>query len=225
MNGEPLEPNHGQPVRLIVPGWYGVASVKWLTEIELVERSFDGHFQTEKYTIQQETAAGVANAPVQHMAVKSEIIRPRAGETVGLGSYRVFGVAWAAEEAVRDVTVSSDGGNTWQQAQLIDPSARYSWTLWEYLWKISTPGTHQLMARAVSGNGQAQPAHHDSLRGGYMINFVRPLHVVRQARRPRRKPSRQSIPCSCVISRKCSSNEQPTLQNEALVYVRQGFRE
>lgn len=183
MNGEPLEPNHGHPLRLIVPGWYGVASVKWLTDIELVERPFEGHFQTQKYTIQRETPTGAETSPVQHMAVKSEFIRPRTGESIGPGSYRVFGVAWAGEDIVAEVSVSCDGGTTWQRARLIDPRAPYSWTLWEYLWKISTPGTYRLMARAVSASGQVQPSRHDPLRGGYMINFVRPLEVRVEQRR------------------------------------------
>src|SRR5262245_4366307 len=95
MNGETLEPSHGFPLRLLVPGWYGVASVKWLRCIEAVEQPFRGYYQTVKYTIQRVTGRGQEMIVVGPMAVKSEIIRPRAGETLGLGTNRLFGVAWA----------------------------------------------------------------------------------------------------------------------------------
>jgi DMSO/TMAO reductase YedYZ molybdopterin-dependent catalytic subunit len=131
MNGELLEPAHGFPVRLFVPGWYGVASVKWLDRIEVLDRPFQGYFQSTKYTVQRSTPHGLETEVVGPMAVKSEILRPHAGTVVGLGSNRVFGVAWAGEEAVAAVEVSTDGGATWARAELLGPHAPYSWTLWE----------------------------------------------------------------------------------------------
>src|SRR5207253_6025053 len=103
MNGELLEPIHGFPLRLFVPGWYGVASVKWLKRIEVVERPFKGYFQTKKYTIQRRSPRGDETVIVGPMAVKSEIIRPSAGVVLGLGTNRVFGVAWGGEEAIAGV--------------------------------------------------------------------------------------------------------------------------
>jgi DMSO/TMAO reductase YedYZ molybdopterin-dependent catalytic subunit len=178
MNGELLDPNHGYPLRLFVPGWYGVASVKWLERIELVDRAFQGYFQSVKYTVRrriQETAE--ETVVLGAMAVKSEIIRPAAGATLAVGSNRVFGVAWAGEAAVARVEVSTDGGETWGEAELLGPRARYSWTLWQYLWEIAQPGAYTLMARATSTDGQTQPTEHDPLNGGYQIHFCRPTGV------------------------------------------------
>jgi len=177
MNGELLEPNHGSPLRLLVPGWYGVASVKWLRRIELLDHAFQGYFQYNKYTVRRRTSAGESTVVVGPMAVKSEIIRPQAGEMLGLGANRLFGVAWAGEEPIGRVQVSADGGRTWNEAELIGPTARYSWSLWEYLWEVTIPGTYQLLARAITSGGEAQPSEHDPLNGGYLIHHSRPTTV------------------------------------------------
>jgi DMSO/TMAO reductase YedYZ molybdopterin-dependent catalytic subunit len=176
MNGELLEPSHGFPLRLFVPGWYGVASVKWLKRIEVLDRPFQGYFQTTKYTIQRAGACGLERVMVGPMAVKSEIIRPEEGAVLGLGTNRIFGVAWAGEQAVEAVEVSTDGGRSWSPARLLGLQAPYSWTLWEYLWEIGQPGSHTLLARARSRD-RLQPAKHDPLLGGYMIHFSRPRQV------------------------------------------------
>lgn len=177
MNGEPLEPAHGFPVRLLVPGWYGVASVKWLRRIELLDRPFGGYFQTTKYTVRRRAAGGTETVVVGPMAVKSEVVRPHAGEVLGVGTNRIFGVAWAGPEAVARVDVSADGGRTWAEAELLGPRAPYSWALWEYLWEVADPGDYTLLARATSAGGQVQPLEHDPLNGGYLIHHCRPRPV------------------------------------------------
>ncbi|HEV3117177.1 MAG TPA: sulfite oxidase, partial [Gemmataceae bacterium] len=178
MNGEPLEPVHGFPLRLFVPGWYGVASVKWLQRIVALAEPFTGYFQTKKYTIQKRTSKGDAITIVGPMAVKSEIIRPSAGAVLGVGTNRLFGVAWAGEEAVARVEVSTDAGRTWTVAELIGPRAAYSWTMWEYLWEVTVPGDYELLVRATSAAGRVQPLGHDPLLGGYMIHYARPTPVL-----------------------------------------------
>jgi DMSO/TMAO reductase YedYZ molybdopterin-dependent catalytic subunit len=183
MNGEPLEPVHGFPVRLLVPGWYGVASVKWLRRIEVVDRPFRGYYQTVKYTVQRRSAQEVETVAVGPMAAKSEIIRPHAGEVLGVGTNRLFGIAWAGPEAVARVEISTDGGQNWDEAEFIGPRAPYSWALWEYLWEVAAAGEHSLLARAVSASGQVQPREHDRLHGGYRIHFSRPRTVRVQATR------------------------------------------
>jgi DMSO/TMAO reductase YedYZ molybdopterin-dependent catalytic subunit len=177
MNGELLEPEHGAPVRLFVPGWYGVASVKWLRRIEVLDRPFGGYFQSVKYTVCRRTAAGVEAVAVGPMAVKSEIIRPEEGAVLGVGTNRVVGVAWAGEEAVASVEVSADGGRSWGRAELVGPQAAYSWTMWEYLWEAADPGDHVLLARARSAGGRVQPVEHDPFNGGYLIHHSRPRPV------------------------------------------------
>jgi DMSO/TMAO reductase YedYZ molybdopterin-dependent catalytic subunit len=177
MNGEPLEPNHGFPLRLFVPGWYGIASVKWLRRLEVIDHPFGGYFQTKKYTIRQRTPAGLETVVVGAMALKSEFVRPRPDAVLNVGANQLFGVAWGGEETIGRVEVSTDGGSTWSEADLIGPRAAYSWSMWEYLWEVSEPGAYTLLARAISASGQVQPAQHDPLRAGYMINFSRPVPV------------------------------------------------
>jgi DMSO/TMAO reductase YedYZ molybdopterin-dependent catalytic subunit len=177
MNGEPLEPAHGFPLRLFVPGWYGVASVKWLQRIEVLDRAFAGYYQTHKYTVERNTSRGLERVIVGPMAVKSEIIRPQEGGILGVGVNRVFGVAWAGEEQVSGVDVSTDGGRSWSEAVLLGPHAPYSWTMWEYLWETGQAGRYSLLARARSADGRVQPLEHDPLNGGYLIHHARPLAI------------------------------------------------
>ncbi len=177
MNGEPLTRSHGAPVRLIVPGWYGVCSVKWLTRLEVLDRPFDGYFQTVHYTIREKDAAGERVVCLTRTYVKSEIIRPGVGDELAPGVHQVSGVAWAGEEPVTGVEVSTDAGRTWTSARLVGPQAPYSWTHWEFLWQVDCPGEYCLMSRATTATGDTQPAAHDDLRGGYAINFIRPHPV------------------------------------------------
>jgi DMSO/TMAO reductase YedYZ molybdopterin-dependent catalytic subunit len=177
MNGEPLTPSHGFPARLLVPGWYGVASVKWLTRIEASRVPFRGYFQTVKYTIKRGGADGEETVPLGEMAIKSEIVRPFAGEAVGLGKQRVFGLAWAGEEPVAKVELSTDGGQTWRETELLGPWAPYSWMMWEYLWNVREAGSHELLSRATSVSGRRQPTQYDPRYSGYMIHFSRPIPV------------------------------------------------
>ena len=177
MNGEPLDPIHGYPLRLFVPGWYGVASVKWLRRVAVLDRPFRGYFQSVKYTVERRTARGVETEVVGPMMPKSEVIRPRAGDALGLGGNRFFGVAWSGEDSVGRVEVSTDGGATWRDTTLIGPQAPYSWTLWEYFWEAESPGEHAVLVRATSSRGRVQPAEHDALNGGYLIHHSRPLRL------------------------------------------------
>jgi DMSO/TMAO reductase YedYZ molybdopterin-dependent catalytic subunit len=191
MNGELLEHEHGFPARLFVPGWYGVASVKWLDRIEVLDHSFRGYFQSVKYTVQRPGPKGVLQSvPATSMAVKSEILRPQPGAVLGVGTNRLFGIAWAGEQAVAAVEISTDSGATWGRAQLMGPRARYSWSLWEYFWEVSEPGSYSLLARAISDDGETQPLGHDPRNGAYMIHHSRPMIVrVERARRLHDQPS------------------------------------
>jgi DMSO/TMAO reductase YedYZ molybdopterin-dependent catalytic subunit len=177
MNGELLDANHGFPLRLFVPGWYGVASVKWLHRIEVLDHPFAGYFQTKKYTIQRGVNGALEPVLVGPMAIKSEIIRPTAGATLGVGTNRIFGVAWAGEEAVTRVEISTDCGKSWSDAELLGPRAPYSWAIWEYLWEVAQAGEYALLARAISVGGRVQPREHDPYNGGYQIHFSRPIEV------------------------------------------------
>jgi DMSO/TMAO reductase YedYZ molybdopterin-dependent catalytic subunit len=177
MNGEALEPNHGAPLRLFVPGWYGVASVKWLRTMRVIDHAYPGFFQTIKYSIDRGSGAGKRRQPLGPGVVKSEILFPRDGDELGVGTIRIGGVAWAGEERVTRIDVSTDGGRTWQAAHLKGIQQRYSWCQWEALWTVTAPGEYALVARAHTETGQAQPFEYDPDNLGYLINVVRPARV------------------------------------------------
>jgi DMSO/TMAO reductase YedYZ molybdopterin-dependent catalytic subunit len=195
MNGEPLEPIHGFPLRLFVPGWYGVASVKWLTKITALREPFRGYYQYDHYTVKRQTATGVERVTVGPMQVKSEIIVPRNGAVLGRGTNRIFGVAWAGQEPIARVEVSTDGGATWRDAELVGPRAPYSWTLWEQLWDVATPGRYAIAARATSASGVTQPSEHDPHNGGYQIHHVRSIAITVEGAReaPARRADRDTL--------------------------------
>ncbi len=96
---------------------------------------------------------------------------------LSLGDQRFFGAAWAGEDSVSRVEVSTDGGETWTEATMMGPQAPYSWTLWEYRWRAESEGEHKILARATSSSGRVQPEGHESLNGGYLIHHSRPLQV------------------------------------------------
>lgn len=177
MNGEALEPNHGAPLRLFVPGWYGVASVKWLRRMTVIDHAYPGHFQTVKYTIDQPTPQGPQRVPLGPGRTKSEILIPRAGTILSPGTNRIAGLAWTGESHITRVEVSTDGGRTWQAAHLQERPQPYSWCRWECLWTVASPGDYTILARARAANGDAQPDAYAPGNLGYLINHVLPRQV------------------------------------------------
>jgi hypothetical protein len=101
-----------------------------------------------------------------------------------VGANRIFGIAWAGDEPIARVDVSTDAGQNWSPAQLLGRPQPYCWTLWEYLWEAATPGSYTLLARAQAADGQLQPLQHDVHNGGYVIHHSRPTHVRVEAVRP-----------------------------------------
>lgn len=180
MNGQPLPPLHGFPVRAIVAGWYGMASVKWLKRIVVTDRPYQGFFQTFMYTIWERRKDGLpALVPVTEIAVKSQIARPTQYEVVSAASsYRIFGAAWSGESPIAKVEISTDGGKSWEQARLDKRSAPFAWRLFEYEWRVpSRRGRHVLMSRATDDSGQTQPLERDNDRRDAMITHVQRIEV------------------------------------------------
>jgi DMSO/TMAO reductase YedYZ molybdopterin-dependent catalytic subunit len=179
MNGQPLTPEHGFPVRLVVPGYYGMASVKWLTKITVSAQPYAGYWQTLEYAYWQRTHGQPTLVPVAEMLVKSEIARPALHEAVPAGQpYRVFGAAWTGESEVASVDVSTDGGQSWQPARLLGEAVPFAWRLWEYDWTPpATPGRCILQARATDRAGRTQPTTHDPDRRNYMITKISSVEV------------------------------------------------
>ncbi len=172
MNGEPLTPSHGAPVRLVVPGWFGMASVKWLTRIEVRSAEYTGYFQRQRYVYDE--AAGIT--PVTRMRVKSMITSPTDGARC-TPDVVVEGWAWSGEGAITQVEVAVDGGDRWIRAELGTPVSEYAWTPWTCVLSLP-PGTRcALRSRATDAAGNVQPAVIPWNRLGYGNNAVRTIVV------------------------------------------------
>ena len=179
MNGEDLPPEHGFPVRAIVPGWYAMASIKWLQRIIVTDRPFTGYYQTLDYAYWQRRGDIAELTPLSEMQVKAEIARPAEGETVPANTnVRVCGAAWACDAEITKVELSMDSGATWKDAKLLGESNSNAWRLWEFTWQTpSQPGKQTLIARATDSLGRTQPVLRDPDRGTYMINHLLPIEV------------------------------------------------
>jgi DMSO/TMAO reductase YedYZ molybdopterin-dependent catalytic subunit len=173
MGGQPLSPEHGFPLRLVVPGHYGMRSVKWLTRITATERPFDGHFP-RRYRYRGEP--GLADGtPVGPMRVRSLIAQPADGERLAPGQIAVRGIAWSGHGPVASVEVAA--GGTWMPARLdrqADDAAPVRWAL---DWTPSVPGVYALAVRATDAAGNEQPGAPVWNEGGYGNNVVHRIGV------------------------------------------------
>lgn len=177
MNGVPLPRAYGGPVRALIPGWYGTYQVKWLTRLEVIDRSFDGVFMTRSWRLRRTVNGSLRDEPVSQIAVKSLITSPGPGQRLGLGAQTIRGLAWSGGNDIASVRVTTDGGATWSFAELLDPSAPYAWRMWELRWQPSAPGGYTLMARATDTSGAAQPFGYDLDRNGFEVNQVQSVKV------------------------------------------------
>jgi DMSO/TMAO reductase YedYZ molybdopterin-dependent catalytic subunit len=179
MNGEKLSATHGFPLRAIVPGWYAMASVKWLRRIIVTARPFNGYYQSLDYSYWDRSGPLPSLAPLTAQQVKAEIARPEPGETVPANTtVRVHGAAWSSDAEIAKVEVSLDSGTTWHLAKLSGQSVKNAWRLWDYDWRTpDKPGRTVLMARATDSRGRFQPIERDQDRGTYMINHILPINV------------------------------------------------
>ncbi len=179
MNGKDLPAGNGFPLRAVVSGWYGMASVKWLSRITVVESPFRGNFQTFDYTYWRRDGDRLVVEPLTTLAVKSQIARPTLHEVIRAGSdYRIYGAAWTGEADVTKVEVSTDGGKTWQTAKLLGEKVPFAWRLWELPWKApKQPGRYRLMSRATDSKGQTQPEKHNRDSRAYRIHHTLAVEV------------------------------------------------
>ncbi|MFN2432485.1 MAG: sulfite oxidase [Gemmatimonadota bacterium] len=176
MNGEPLTPDHGFPLRLLVPGWYGVASVKWLSSLTLAAEPFRGYFQRERYVYEAERGTP-DGTPVRRMRVRALVARPENGAAMRRGLIDVAGTAWSGEAAVARVEVSVDGGASWDEAMLGEGGAPGVATPWRFTWHAQEPGFHVLSARATDAAGRTQPLEPVWNAHGYGNNAVQRVRV------------------------------------------------
>ena len=173
MNGRPLAARHGYPLRLVVPGWYAMASVKWLTDIRVTGKPFDGYFQATHYVYERESG----REPVRLMQVRALITRPGTGQELPRGAVTVRGVAWSGAAPIARVDVSVAGG-PWQKARLTGAPGSCAWQQWEFLATSLIPGETTIRARATDITGQVQPEHPGWNRLGYAANFIDAVRVV-----------------------------------------------
>ena len=180
MNGGPLLPQHGFPLRLIVPGWYGMASVKWLTRITLLDRPFAGYQQDHAYRLRlDEDDEGT---PLSRILPRALMIPPglptfpERERTLAAGPCVVEGRAWSGLAPVSRVEFSADGGSTWEEAELGPAPSRWAWRGWRQEW-VATPGEHVLCCRARDEAGNEQPDEAAWNLGGYANNGIQRVPV------------------------------------------------
>jgi DMSO/TMAO reductase YedYZ molybdopterin-dependent catalytic subunit len=155
MNDQELTPDHGFPARLIVPGWYGMASVKWLSKISVVSDDFETYFNDVKYVYRWK---GKGPKPVTLMCVKSLITRPSDGEDVPLGKpLSISGKAWSGSGKIVRVELD-DGTNVWTDASLGKDLGKFAWTSWKKEWTPSKRGRVVISCRATDSEGNTQPS-------------------------------------------------------------------
>jgi DMSO/TMAO reductase YedYZ molybdopterin-dependent catalytic subunit len=181
MNGATLPPQHGFPLRLVVPGWYGMTNVKWLTSIEVIDRPFEGYQQAEAYRFRlDEDDEG---RPLTRMAPRALMIPPGIPEffsrarSVALGDVRLEGRAWSGHATIAGVEVSDDAGETWAEAGLGADEGRWAWRSWSYLWRAKATGEYELCCRARDASGNVQPLEPTWNVGGYSNNSVQRVRV------------------------------------------------
>ena len=177
MNGEPLPIQHGHPLRVIVPGWYAVASVKWLTEIELIDKPFTGHYQVDAYFYEWQRDGKTIREPVTLQRVRSLITEPQADQEIERGELAIRGVAWSGSAPIARVEVGI-GDSPWQRARLVGEQNRHSWQWWELITRVERPGTTRIRARASDLDGRVQPEQSEWNRLGYGNNVTQEVSVL-----------------------------------------------
>src|SRR5882762_10135307 len=185
MNGAPLPLLNGFPLRLVVPGWYATYWVKMLDDIEVLERPDDNFWTTKAYLIPDTPFAnvvpgqkGVNLVPINRMLPRSFFTNLRDGAVLKVGqTTAVRGIAFGGDSGVAKVLFSSDGGGRWQEARLGPDQGKYGFRQWEVALRLSSPGPHKLMIKAVNTAGSAQPDHANWNGAGFMRNVIESVSV------------------------------------------------
>jgi sulfite oxidase len=178
MNGQPLPDIHGAPARLIVPGWDGTSSVKWVVRLSAAAEANKGFFMNPgyrypKYALPPGSAPRPAELEViEGMPVKSSITAPEDQAKLPLAAITVRGFAWAGENAIERVEVSTDGGSRWREAKLSTPKLPFAWRLWQIEWQPADPGYYTILSRATDTAGRVQPIVSAWNPSGYLWNAI-----------------------------------------------------
>jgi DMSO/TMAO reductase YedYZ molybdopterin-dependent catalytic subunit len=182
MNRQPLPPQHGFPLRLVVPGWYGMTSVKWLTRITVVVRPFEGYQNVRGYRLRSDPDE--PGEPVSRIRPRSLMVPPGFPDfmtrrrIVEAGTHEVRGRAWSGGGPIEHVELSDDDGRTWWEA-VLDPAPAdpFAWRGWSFEWPAS-PGERVLCCRAMDATGETQPLEPSWNVGGYVNNAVQRVPVL-----------------------------------------------
>jgi sulfite dehydrogenase len=181
MNGAPIPPQHGFPARLIVPGWYGMAQVKWLQSIEVISSEFEGFQNAVAYRLRNES--GESGVPVTRIEPRALLMPPGFPDFmsrtrfVPAGEVTLTGRAWSGWAPVERVQLSTDGGANWDEATVDESADKWAWQLFSLTWQAS-PGEYVLLVRAFDGAGHAQPQSAAWNRGGFANNSAQETRVV-----------------------------------------------
>lgn len=173
LNGDPIPFKHGYPLRLLVPQWYGMASVKWIKRIIVIDQHFMGPFQEIDYNYYPYKDSDVGKKPVTIINVSSIIQWPLSNSILDTGEHIIEGIAWTGSGIITEVEISTDGGKNWSKAKLSqDLSQPYSWTFWKFNWRVPKKGEYLIQSRARDSYGRTQPFKALWNRKGYGYNAV-----------------------------------------------------
>jgi DMSO/TMAO reductase YedYZ molybdopterin-dependent catalytic subunit len=177
MNGEPLTQEHGFPCRAVVAGWYGMAWVKWLSDIRIVEAPFSGYWQARDYFRWSRDMGEPRLVPLAEMEVKCQIAQPIQGARLPLGRMaKITGMAWGGQGGIRAVDISVNEGS-WQRALLTTPESAHGWRRFEWTWLPDAAGPASVRARATDAAGNTQPDSQQPDRESYLANWIVPVGV------------------------------------------------
>ena len=182
INGEPLPPQHGFPLRLIVPGWYGMTQVKWLRSVTVTDHKFDGYQQAKAYHFRR--SDGDAGDPVTRILPRALMVPPGVPDFMSRIRFlnpsvvTIEGRAWSGRGAIVKVEFSHDGGATWSAAKLEPALSPHAWRRWTIRWDATTGGEYELCARATDAAGNVQPLDQSWNLEGVQNNAVQRVRVV-----------------------------------------------
>ena len=182
INGQPLPPQHGFPLRLVVPGWYGMTHVKWLRSITVTDRSFEGYQQATAYHYR--TVDGDMGVPVTRMLPRALMVPPGVPDFMSRTRFLepstqlVEGRAWSGRAPIAGVDFSADGGVSWSPANVEPPTSPYAWHRWTFRWDATRLGEYELCARAADAAGNVQPVAQSWNLEGVQNNAVQRVRVI-----------------------------------------------
>ncbi|MEH7013890.1 sulfite oxidase [Neobacillus niacini] len=176
-NNQPIPFKHGYPLRLIVPQWYGMASVKWIKQIYVIGSHFTGPYQNIDYMYFPNQENDECAYPVTTMKVNSTIQKPLDMARLNTGKHVIKGIAWTGKGPITKVEISTDSGHTWSNAKLVDSNSSYKWISWSFEWTAEEKGIYTIMAKGTDSHGQTQPMKPFWNRNGYGYNAIDQIMV------------------------------------------------